>query len=174
MKYPISIIFLFLLVWQQGHTQAITPSVLNSSGGSYAQGIYSIDWSVGELSLVTTMKADAKNLVVTNGFFQPNAIWDKKWYEDNFTAAEITILPNPTYASFDVQFHTRQQGTITLIVYDVMGRELLRKKGVGYGTETTEKINLAAQPAGTFFLHIVLEPAPGSVAKRQTFKIVKA
>ena len=173
MKRQIFSLLIFLLACNYGHTQAITPSVINSSGGNTTQGFYSIDWSVGELALVTMMQSGNNNLIVTNGFFQPNGSWANKSSVDSFTTNEVTILPNPTYRTIDVKFYTRQQGTISMIVYDVIGREVLRKKAVSFGTESVERVDLVSQPQGAYFLHIILEPAPGSVAKRKTYKIIK-
>jgi hypothetical protein len=166
---------IFLFGFQYVQAQTITPAVLNSTGGSATEGFYTVDWSVGELTLVNTLMSVDGTLIVTNGFFQPNA-WNKTPDETNgstFTADEVTLLPNPTYGNLVVSFHTKQQGTLSIMVYDYAGKELCKKKAVSYGMGGTEKLDLTGQPKGTYLVRIVLTPAPGSVFKTITYKIVK-
>lgn len=175
MKRLLIINLVFLFVLQYGQAQTITPAVLNSTGGSSTEGFYTVDWSVGELTLVNTLQSVDGTLIVTNGFFQPHA-WNKTPDEKNgstFTADEVTLLPNPTYGNLEVLFHTKQQGTLSIIAYDYAGRELCKKKVVSYGMGGTEKLDLTAQPKGTYLIRIALTPAPGSVFKSITYKIVK-
>jgi hypothetical protein len=175
MKQFLSINLVVLFVFQYGHGQTITPAVLNSTGGSSTEGFYTVDWSVGELTLVNTLKSHDGTFIITNGFFQPNAL-NKTPDNTNgstFMPDEITLLPNPTYGNLEVQFHTKQQGALSIIVYDYAGRELCKKKAVSYGLGGTEKLDLSGQPKGTYLIRIVLTPAPGSVFKSITYKIVK-
>jgi hypothetical protein len=175
MKRPLLLVTIFLLQLGYGYTQTITPAVLNSTGGTFTHDLYSLDWSVGELALVNTQKSMNGQVIITNGFLQPSA-WIKtqpKTDGNRFTADEVTILPNPTYGKVEVNVLTEQKGTLFFTVYDVAGRVVLQKNAISSGIGNTEKLDLGLQPQGSYLLKIILVPAPGSVSKSITYKVLK-
>ncbi len=50
---------------------SIEPDVINVAGGTFKKGYYSLDFSIGEATLINTMKSPGNNFFLTNGFFQP-------------------------------------------------------------------------------------------------------
>src|SRR4051812_36203780 len=91
-------VFFFFSSW----CQSITPTVINSTGDSFKvfgmqskDNSFYLDWSVGEMTLVNTMRsAQDKKLyvIITNGFLQPDYGPDQG-NEDHktnyFTSSEI-------------------------------------------------------------------------------------
>lgn len=172
MKTKLLLLFALLLFYSFGYSQSISPSVINATGNTFTGGFYSFDWSVGELALVTAMSSADNKYIVTNGFIQ-TITYDKKSDSNSFTQDELTILPNPTNGPIEVKLQTRQQGTISITVYDVAGRKLLSRQAVSYGLNTIEKIDLSSFAQGTYLIRVSLSPAPGSVNKSGAYKIVK-
>src|SRR5688572_31582893 len=70
MKNTITLVIVFFFLFNC-RAQSITPSVINTSGGSFKSGYYEFEWSVGELALVGEMTSLNRYLVITNGFIQP-------------------------------------------------------------------------------------------------------
>lgn len=162
---------IFLSV-SQLHAQPATQSVVNSTGHSYKGTFYQVDWSIGELALVNEMKGGKGEWIITNGFLQSteSTVINK---ESRFSDEEIRVLPNVTEDKVDVNLLTRQQGKVLLQVMDVNGRVVFRRSLTSYGTGHMERLSLRPLASGTYFLKIDLDPAPGSVKKTGSYKIVK-
>ena len=58
------------LTIKTGFAQTLPQQVINTTGGTYQQGHFSVDWSVGELAVVNTMQSGDFMVNLTNGFMQ--------------------------------------------------------------------------------------------------------
>jgi hypothetical protein len=160
-----------LLICQRGNAQTIASAVVNTSGGSYVHNHLSLEWSIGETPLVETMMASQNSAAITNGFLQPLNI--KLNTAPIFQSDEIIILPNPSQDWIEVNVLTSQKGQLYLSLVDTHGRQLQNKKISITGTGQLERFNLSGYAAGVYFLSAQLDPSPGSVAKKGSYKIVK-
>ena len=152
--------------------QSITPQVINTTGGTYAHDYYILDWNIGEMTLVNQMHSSQSNFIITNGFLQPldpNLVNTGQF----FGADEIFILPNPTRNILEIDFRTKQKGTMSFRLFDVLGRVLLTNSFYSYGYGQIEKIDLTQVRAGSYVLRIELNPEQGSVRKIGSYKIIK-
>lgn len=155
-------------------SQSIAPQVINTTGGTYKKGYHVLDWSVGEMALVGVFTASNSSLIITNGFLQPYIHDLSSPIPDNlFTYDEIRILPNPTYGMVEVNFLTKQQGRVKMIMHDRNGHLMYHKEFHLEGYGRFERINMSAFICGTYMLRIELIPDPGSVAKKGVYKIIK-
>jgi Secretion system C-terminal sorting domain len=166
-----SVLFLVILV-SSVSAQTIAPDVINSAGGSYKKAYHIIDWSIGELALVNTM--ENSRYIITNGFIQPFTN-DPNLADNNpvFGEEEIRILPNPTRDMLEVNFRTKHQGRVSMILVDVAGHILYTKEFTSNGYGHIEKVNMTAFRQGTYFLQINLNPIVGYTRKRGAYKITK-
>ena len=153
-------------------SQSVTPAILNTTGGTNFFTFYRFEWSFGEATAIETMSSG--NIVVTNGVLQPGTHNpatvnpNTEWGKD-----EIKILPNPTRNWIEIDFFSKQQGTVTLNFFDESGKLLGKKQFVYYGTGRIEKMDLSSYPSGQYFLNIQLTPSGTSVWKKGTFKVQK-
>jgi hypothetical protein len=152
-------------------SQSIFPATINVSGNSFSNADYSIDWSIGELVAVHTATSSDGFVVITNGLLQPNLPAANNSL--HFTKDEISILPNPTYGRIQINIQTRQQGNISIIIYDADGRKITAATVVSNGVGTIKHFDLSALAAGPYFIKIDLDPTGGSVRKTGSYKIVK-
>lgn len=161
-----------LLSFSRLSAQSPGQSVINSSGNTYRGGGYQVDWSIGETALVTGMYAANGQLIVTNGFLQPQApaALDQHRY---FQPDEVRVLPSPTYDVVEINLLTYQQGRVSLEVYDAAGKVLIQRTLVNPGFGHLERISLGAYAAGTYILRIHLIPEQGFTRKTGSYKIVK-
>lgn len=172
MKTKLSVVFLLLLFSAAGYSQSVTPTVINSTGGSFAGNGLQLQWSVGELALVNTMDPPTHRLVLTNGFLQSERV-SKHQDLHFFGTDEITILPNPTYGKFAVRIETKQQGRVAIDVFHVNGKRIVTRRTANFVSPLVEKFDLTPQPSGTYLVQVTLTPLPGSSGKTGLFRIVK-
>ena len=151
--------------------QSISSSVVNTTGSSYSQGLYSIDWSVGEVALVSSMKSSEGLIVISNGFLQPNVPTGNVVHY--FSGDEVKILPNPTFQKVDINIATKQEGVLRIYVYDTRGKLVVNGKSTLSGIPIVEKVDLSPFASGTYFVKLELEPAIGSIRKTGSYKILK-
>ena len=151
--------------------QSVSSSVVNSSGNSFSQGYYTIEWSIGELALVNTLKSPDGLLLITSGFLQPELPQNNLYH--HFTADELKILPNPTFNQVELNFSTRQQGVLRIHVYDASGKMIRSSQASSNGTGNIERVDLSSSASGTYLIRVDLDPAPGSVRKTGSYKIIK-
>ncbi len=153
-------------------SQSVTPSILNTTGGTNIFTFYRFEWSFGEATAIETLSS--ANITVTSGVLQPGT--HNPATVNNYTAwgkDEIKILPNPTQGMLEIDFLSKQQGTVYMSLMDESSRLILRKQFVYYGTGSIQQMNLGPYPSGQYFLDIMLVPINTSVTKRSTYKVQK-
>ena len=173
MKKTITIVVVFFFFYCS-NAQSVAPSVFNAAGGSFIQGYYQFEWSIGELSLIGEMTSSNNSFVITNGFIQPFIQYparDNNFYV--FGADEIKVFPNPASSYFEINFFTKQMGRITLSFYDGSGRKILSVADSYYGVGLIKRIPVNQLPNEVYMLHVDLDPYPGYTSKKGIYKIIK-
>ena len=160
------------------YSQSISPSVINSSGGSFNDPNYyfRLDWSVGEMPLVNTKQSLGGGgvYVLTNGFFQPYTNTPGSINNSGgFGPEEIKIFPNPAVNFVEIDIMTKQKGTFNMSLYNELGQRIYYRTFQTNGLDRIEKIKLDGLAAGTYMLLIDMDPESGSTAKKGAFKIIK-
>jgi len=153
------------------YSQSVTPQILNTTGGTNYFTFYRFEWSFGEATAIETLSNG--NITVTTGVLQPgthnpatvnnNTAWGKD---------EIKILPNPVQSMLEIDFLSKQQGKVTMILLDESGKQITRKEFDYFGTGRIEKMNVSSYPSGAYFLNIRLDPINTSVVKLSAFKVM--
>jgi len=161
-----------IIISVSARSQSLSSSVINCTGNSYSQGYYNVDWSVGEMALVNTIQSNGY-AIITNGFLQPNLSDFNNDARRYFTKDEVTIMPNPTHGKIEINFSTPQKGNLYLYVYDVNGKLLASDKMLLSGIMISKFVDLSTYASSTYLLKVELKPAPGSVFKSGSYKIIK-
>jgi hypothetical protein len=152
--------------------QAITPSIVNVTGGSAISGYYRFDWSVGEMCLIETFVKP--ELLLENGLLhagteRPHSLKAL----DFFATGDIMIFPNPVYTVTEVNLNLPQPGKVSIRLMDVMGKLVMNRQFDYNGAGHIEKVDLQGFPAGTYMLHVLLSPTDQSMSVRKgTYKLV--
>ena len=175
MKNLILALLIYSIIKGDAIAQSITPQTINIAGGTYKQGYYSIDWSVGELSLVSQLQSNDGLLIISNGLIQPFTDHPDKYnYSRNFSEDEIRILPNPTRDVLEVNYLSAMRGPVQFRLYDTRGRMLYQKQTNSYGMGFIERINMTAFASGAYMLYISVNSIDaGAFKKSGGYKIVK-
>jgi len=175
LSFAVIICFSFL-----ASAQSITPFVINSTGGKgnvpgYSNGYY-LDWSVGEMTLVNTMRNGSGNnlVIITNGLLQPDYGPDhgNEDHKTLLTSSEIKVYPNPAVEYIDVRFLLNETGDVRMILYNSMGQQVFSKE-FNLNTKTrTEHIQVGKLTQGSYVLFVEVK-SPANIVKQGSFTIIK-
>jgi hypothetical protein len=158
-----------------------TPLILNTSGGSsILTSSYTIDWSVGEATLIDTYFArngSPSNQVgafwnVTSGVLQP---FDKLYKPSRPTwlPKEVLIYPIPAVGIVTINIQSFAVGKLMFQLVTQEGKILSTTSIDKIGYQLIEKTDLTRLSAGVYYIKLLLENASGEKIKSGAFKIIK-
>lgn len=146
-------------VFQRSFCQTELIQTINSSGTSYEKGSILLNWSIGEMSLVTAMEAFDGTIVVTNGVLQPEAVDGGPILTSSptqipveLTATQLKVFPNPASNILQVEYANPSASKIELRLTDINGKLIYEKSVMTFGNGFTEQINISSLSAGTYVL----------------------
>lgn len=153
---------------QDVSAQSISPSVLNATGGSQSVGPNTFEWSVGEMTLVST--ASAGSIIVTQGLLQPiqapSAIGNT-----TMNAEDLSVFPVPASSVVHIRPAFKRGGKLGLLLLDATGRTVLRSEAVLKTGNEMQQLDINAVANGTYVLNISYQ-ATGNLS-HQSYKIQK-
>jgi hypothetical protein len=175
MKNLILTVLIISIIKGDCFAQSITPQTINISSGTYHQGYYYIDWSVGELALVNQLQSTDGSTILSNGIIQPFTNYIENInYSRNFAEDEIRILPNPTRDVLEINYLSYMRGLVVFKLFDATGRLLYVKTTNSYGFGFLERINMTSFASGAYMLYISINSSdPGAFKKSGGYKILK-
>jgi hypothetical protein len=155
---------LFLVIWTCNVSgQSLNPEIVSSAGETYQGSSMQIDWTLGELSIVTIQNASKQ---ITQGFHQP-IYTITSVNELPQELGEVNVYPNPTSGIIMIKINLDNTQNVRVQLIDFNGKLIWTKKENGSQIEWVESIkNL---PNGTYFLNLMFNGNKHS----QTFKILK-
>lgn len=136
---------------------ATAQEVVSTQGNSYSNGVGSIDYTIGEVVIITG--TDGTN-DITQGFHQTN--WNFVGLIDNDPEYQVSIFPNPTSEVINIK--TTVFEDVTYSLFDASGKLIVEDKLSA--DQTTIKVDELAP--GNYTLTL----AKG-VQILKTFKLVK-
>lgn len=148
--------------------QSIWPSTLNASGGSATLAGNTYEWSVGEMTLVST--ESTSSLVVTQGLLQTRlGTTDVK---DHSIMQFLSVFPNPTSSTVNYTFNSPQKATLGIRLVDMTGKVLLvRSNDVKTGMNTGQ-VDMSPYAAATYMLQVDLTDGDSQLGST-SYKIQK-
>ena len=161
-------IFLLLININNVKAQSITPSVINVSGYSGTISGQVFDWSIGEMTLVSTYTGST--LIVTQGLLQPYMLSSK--IENSQKNNLIHVFPNPTNSVININFNNAIKGELTYRLQNMEGKSLIFKTIPNVQTISNEQINIESLPDATYLLTIYYG-IEGTTQETVTYKIQK-
>jgi len=168
MKKVILLIPFILVAAVTVHAQSIGPATLNATGGYTTIGTNEFEWSVGEMTLVTTFSTSG--IVVTQGVLQPRDI--PTGIPHTALLTNLIVFPNPATSVVNLQYTSAGQGKLTYRLMDMAG-QLIRSAAVDVKQGTTsEQINIAPLACATYLLEIAVN-MEGNPTEMTTYKIDK-
>lgn len=171
MKIRFQLLFLLCLAATINiRAQTLSPTILNSSGGSGLINGVHYDYSFGELTLIQTFSSPT--LIVTQGLLQTRTDTAAAGINDHaLNKPKITVFPNPAQQllSFESEYETG--GKMLYELMDITGKLVASKQFSFSAGKVRETIDLSMLPASTFLLKITIDQ--GKETFIQTSKIQK-
>jgi len=152
------------------YAQSISPSIVNSSGGTASVNGYIMDWSFGEVTLTTTFSTP--NLIITQGVLQndpdgsSNGIHDPVSFRQN-----IRVYPNPSRDILYLQSENKSQYKYQYDLLDINGKVMLGSRAGIVLTDKAEALDLSGLSAGIYILRVTEIQQPETLT--QSYKIQK-
>ncbi len=148
---------------------------LNIAGNSAKINGMTFDYSIGEMTLVSTERN--ANLIVTQGMLQPQVSGSVANDESGNTTLSvlldnIKVYPNPTQNSLFVETHETQVADYSYQLMDGLGKVVLQKEGQTQVGLNKFVLDLQSYAAGTYYL-MLRKPNPTGQLENYSFKIQK-
>jgi hypothetical protein len=122
-------------------SQSITPSVINSTGGTTTVGNLVVDWNVGE-SMVATQ---TNGIIITNGQLQP--IDGTISVEELNSSWNISVYPNPTREEFIIT--APNAGVFEASLFDLAGKFISKQTLM-----STNRMDVRSLANGSYYLQV--------------------
>lgn len=166
MKKQVLVLFWTLVAVIAAHAQSIGPSTLNAAGGGGNISGNSFDYSIGEMTVVSTYTS--ASLVVTQGVLQPPDGPSAVAIE---TLQGLNVYPNPASTVVNISYQATESGKLSYSLMDMAGKTISRNtEDVAPGNFTTQ-VSVTQLPAATYMLQLVLQS--GNVTHSTSYKIQK-
>lgn len=150
-------------------TSMYAQTSLNAGSNHTTIGNHQYDYSIGEMTVVSTQKSSS--LIVTQGYWQPNGK-AKAGATSNVDASDwannINVYPNPTENFLNIETTANEAGSLEMRMMDATGKVMLRNKQVQVQGKNKNSLDLSSYAAGTYYL--IIQSTEG---KEITFKIQK-
>ncbi len=158
MKTTILSIPLALCVLGGAKAQSIGPATLNAAGNSGTISGAQFDWSVGEMTMVSTLSNP--NIVVTQGVLQtwetPTGVAEIKM------PGALHVFPNPATDVVNLQYTSPVDGMLSCKLLDMTGRKISVTQIAVMNGQAAGEIDIRALAAATYMLEVIMTPANGT------------
>ena len=141
------------------NAQTASPELVSSSGDSFNNTSYQLDWSIGECITGTHSAGD---YVITQGLHQGNYVVTS--VEDLRSDISMSVYPNPTSDFISLKVESSKVEGLQYTISDFSGRVLQTENFAGY----LEQLNFSNYANGIYFLTVNQE---SKLIK--SFKIIK-
>jgi len=157
----ISLFIIALGVSTFSMAQTADPQLVSTSGASFSNGSYQLDWSIGEVVTATHTEG---NYTLTQGFHQDK--YTVVSVEDLAIEMNVSVYPNPTTDFVTLNFQDAENigANSGLTLTDMNGKIILQENI----TETEKQLDFSNYSPGIYFITVT-----ESGKKLKNFKIIK-
>ena len=146
--------FLLQCSFHFSFAQSLFPYVIPASGGFYANGGYSLSYTIGELAVNKLTNSSA---ILTEGFQQPidSGTGSVAVYNDEIEQWKVNIYPNPVFSILTLELCTNQSVNYSVDLFDLFGRQIFRKEiNVRQGDMPMYSLSLESIPPSLYILSV--------------------
>ena len=127
------------------NAQTASPELVSSSGDSFNNTSYQLDWSIGEC---ITQTQSAGDYVITQGFHQNSYVITS--VEDLRADINMSVYPNPTSDFISLKVESSKVEDLQYTITDFSGKVLQTENFAG----DIEQINFTNYAVGTYFISV--------------------
>jgi Secretion system C-terminal sorting domain len=154
MKIIFKQFFLFVVFCKASiniNAQSISPSIINSSGGSANIGGRTFEYSIGEMTVVGTDKTTTATL--TQGLLQPGTINPEGLTNVALGKILFNIYPNPVSEILNIDLLKPTTDITEMILYDAAGKVISNIQNPKF-INNTYTINFSSFAFGNYILKL--------------------
>lgn len=151
------------------HAQSVGPATLNAMGNTAIIAGNEYDWSVGEMSLVSTFSGSS--IIVTQGVLQPSE-GSVGVPVNGSLARQIQVFPNPATAVVNIQYTAQNTGVLSYKLMDMQGKLIASKSIDMQQGVATNQVNVSALANATYMLQIIVSDG-NTTSETVSYKIEK-
>jgi hypothetical protein len=149
--------------------QSIRPAIVNATGGGGTVSGSYFDYSVGEMTLVSTFSG--AGITVTQGLLQTN-LFPNLGVPKPTLSHLAEVFPNPASDFVTLRYSSSLPGRLCYRLMDMGGRVVLEHRTDIYQGVTQEQICLTGIAAAPYLLAVSFS-TPGGGSETASFKIDK-
>lgn len=149
--------------------QSVGPSTINATGGSTIIGSDDFEWSVGEMTLVSTFTTPG--IIVTQGILQP-VDGPLGVPETAELSNALSVFPNPAADCVNVQYRSAGEDILSCRLLDALGKEVSCRKITVANGQAAGQIDIRSFAAASYMLEVTIIPKKGT-PKLAAYKIQK-
>jgi hypothetical protein len=161
MKKPL----LFALILSSviaSHAQSLSPQVISSTGGYNSAGGTSLSYTVGEMSAVQTLKDSAGNVILTQGFQQPNDIVSGLLDIEKGADGSFSVYPIPAQLTEWYGYEFAEAGKIEVSMFTITGQKMDYSLNETYDTgKIVHSFDCSSYAAGNYILTVKYTASTG-------------
>jgi hypothetical protein len=170
MKRPILLIPLFIIIAINAYSQGVGPAALNTAGGTVPIGSNEFDWSVGEMTMVSTFSITGV-ITVTQGVLQPAEVTEGVANTSKLQG-QLQVFPNPASSEVNLRYSSAVQGTLAYKLVDVTGKAIKAQTIAISPGVISEQVNVSELPCATYMLEVIINPE-NAASEKASYKIQK-
>ena len=136
-------------------------STLNASGNTAIIGGKELEWSVGEMTMVSTFTAPG--IVVTQGVLQPanlDALGIDKYQA---LSKQLQVFPNPATSVVNILYSGSATGTFSYQLRDMNGKSIAKQTVTLIPGNNAQQVNVAGLPCATYMLEVMIGTGDESI-----------
>jgi len=147
---PIALLGAVLLMGIMSFAQSIAPQSVNSSGTKMTQANGSLNFTVGELVVLTQTDSDGNTL--GGGFTAGATLTTVSIQETDAAILDVKVYPNPTTELVNIQINHSTLDQVVVTITDLQGKDVYIGKYAGISNVIG--INTASYTTGTYVLSL--------------------
>jgi len=147
----------------------VAQATFNATGGTGTIGTTEYDWSIGEVSLVSTFYGS--KIIVTQGLLQNERSTPQK-AENTTLANHLQVFPNPASSTVNLQYTSVEAGTLGYRLMDMTGKVVMSRNAEIKQGIATEQLNIGNLANATYLLEVTFKDEQNEVATT-SYKIEK-
>ena len=149
--------------------QSITPNILNASGGTATIATNVYDWSIGEMTMVSTFSSSS--IIVTQGVLQPDTLHPIK-VNNLSNSNHFNVFPNPSNEFITIESNLTSEGNLYISLVDMTGKVIFNIVEAVKQNIISKRINVSEMPNGSYILKVRIE-TNSQIIESTTFQIQK-
>ena len=170
MKRAILLIPLTIAAAMSAHAQSVGPATINATGGTRIIGSNEFDWSIGEMTLVSTFSNPS--IIVTQGVLQPEGLTNSGVANNAAISNQLKVFPNPASSVVFFQYTSQRPGTLCYRLMDMTGKaSITRTINIVQGNNEAQ-IDLTHLACATYLLEVTVNSGSGA-GESISYKIQK-